>query len=75
MSSYLNWEPVDRPKGTLPDELKFALRKRFREPVDTTMHNSSVPYLEGLRDAGVKGAQALLDAIEKHGEVTVKEEY
>ncbi len=76
MSSSLCWEPV---KGianrTLPTALKFALRKRFGEPVRVVVSNSTVPYLEGLRDAGVEGAEKLIDLIEKHGEINLNEEY
>jgi hypothetical protein len=75
VSSNLVWEPYNRKTTTLDDALKFALRKRCGGMVDTVMHGRDVPYLEGLRDAGVKGAAELIAAIEKHDDVVVREEY
>ena len=75
MSSNLVWQPVKANYKNLPDELKFAMRKRFDGHVKTTMDESDAGYLQGLRDAGVKGAQELLDAIAKYGEIEVKEVY
>lgn len=74
MSSTLTWEPAHRKRHNLPLELKLALQKKFGGTVsDRDMGADYVAYLEGLRDAGVTGAQALIDAIEKHDIVTVTE--
>ena len=75
MSSNLEWFPLDMKGKGLPDALKFALRKRFEEPVDMVMDETYVSYLHGLIDAGVDGASSLLEAIEKHGAVRVQEVY
>lgn len=55
----------------LPDALKYALRKRRNSPC--TMYISDIPYLQGLADAGVDGAQQLIELIERHEEVEVFE--
>lgn len=75
MSMSLGWEPV-RPSRLkfLDDALKFAIRKRYGGTVDTVMTSEDVPYLEGLRDAGVKDAKTLIEAIEKYGSIYVREE-
>ena len=75
MTMSLGWEPV-RPSKLkyLDDALKFALRKRHGGHVDTVMTAADISYLQGLRDAGVKDADTLIEAIEKHGEVAVREE-
>ena len=75
MSSNLVWEPADRKNHSLPYELKFAMRKHYGEPIDKILTDLEAPYLEGLRDAGISGAQILLDAIEKHDKIHVREEY
>lgn len=76
MSSNLTARPTN-PRGglSLSTELKFALRKRLSEPVDNIIDFEIIPYLEGLCDAGVKDAGELVAYIEKHGEVSVKEEF
>lgn len=74
MSSHLTWEPGERKKELLPDELKFVLQKRFGYPVSRDFDNSDYWYLRGIEDAGVKGADDLLDAIGRHGTVHVQEE-
>lgn len=75
MSSSLVWEPVNRKTKFLEDSVKFALRKKYGDPVDAVLSGDDVPYLQGLRDAGIKGIDALLEAIEKHHEIEVKEVY
>lgn len=74
MSSTLVWHPVTNTKP-LDDVLKFALRKRYRECVDTSMDSGDIPYLTGLLHAGIRDAETLIDAIKKHTEIIVKEEY
>ena len=74
MSSSLYWEPVNKENKYFPDELKYALRKRFGSLIERVALNyDDVSYLEGLRDAGVKGAEELISAIEKHDEVVIWE--
>ncbi len=75
MSMNLYWEPTERAKERLPEELKFALRKRGGgQCVYETMTESEVGYLRGLYDAGIESAMDLIDAIAKHGSITVSEE-
>ena len=76
MSSNLYWEPADRGKNKcLGTALKGALQKRFGYPVRVTLDERNVPYLEGLVDADIKDAQGLIDAIEKHGRIDLREEF
>ena len=58
MSSTLMWQPVDMNKKALSDELKHALQKRdeFNGP-EGRMDESSISYLKGLRDAGIKESE------------------
>lgn len=73
MSSTLKWRPLGGGKA-LPTALKFALDKRgWSYPV--TIGDGELSYLQGLCDAGVEGAETLLAAIEKHGEVELTKEY
>jgi hypothetical protein len=77
MSSTLVWEPVIKERNhALSNELKFLLRKTTgRDPVSEFFCNDDINYLNGLKDAGVKGAQELITAIEKHGEIKVYEDF
>ena len=74
MSSTLYWEPANRKMKDLPDALKYVLQKKFSgSGIDTIMCDGDVPYLNGLKDAGVKGAEELIEAIEKYHEVRIAE--
>jgi len=73
MSGTLMWKPVVRDGSSLPVALKWALQKRSAYCRNWTMKD--IPYLEGLVDGQVEGAQELLAAIEKHGEVITWIEY
>ena len=75
MTSSLHWEPRYRKTKDLSDELKFALRKQYGEPVDTLMDVGDINYLLGLDHAGIKDATFLIEAINKHQEIEVKEIY
>ena len=78
MSTRLYWRPVpkDPPPYDVPADVENALRRRYwetdfstprYEPVD--LDKSDVSWLEGLRDAGLRGANELIDAIRKHGTI------
>ena len=77
MTSSLYWKPVDDYSEYFPDELKYVLRTRFDcGHIDATqMNESDIPYLEGLRDGGIKGAAELIKAIKEHGTVVIEERY
>lgn len=82
MSSSLMWRPAHPVEsGTLPRELKYPLSRRLWDTDGSTGHGDAVvdaghiPYLEGLRDAGVKGADELIKLIETHGAVIVWHEH
>lgn len=79
MSSNLTAEPVERKKLDLGTALKFALRKRFGEPVNVTFSRNNQEYLAGLLDAGSEDLCSdvvrLLAYIDKHDVVNIREEY
>lgn len=81
MSSSLRWEPVERDaKPAGGSDLKFALRKRFGEPVDIILNGRAIPWLEGVRDAATSkdlatDAGRLIGLIEKHGSIRVFESW
>lgn len=80
MSATLMWEPKKRKAQSLPDALKFILRDSLGAGMGwqggrITFNHSNDAYLRGLRDAGIEGAQELLDAIEQHEEVELWLEY
>ena len=74
MSTNLYWEPVKHNAHPLSDKLKYALRNRSPILDNARMDSNDIPYLNGLSDAGIKDAQDLIDAINKHHEIIVWEE-
>ena len=76
MSSTLSWEPTKRDKETLSDELKFALRKAFDDPVDITLFAySHREMLQGMYYSGITDAKKLITAMDQHKSIRVKEEW
>jgi len=75
MSSTLYWAPV-KPKNMegLDTKLKWILQKKYDCPVCTELSDHDIPYLQGLADSGIDGAQKLIDAIEKYGRIELIEE-
>lgn len=62
-------------KTRLSDKLKFVLQKRFNIGKGFSLTHDDCAYLSGLRDAGVDDAQVIIEAINKHGCVSIKEEF
>ena len=76
MSTNLYWEPKDRKKHNAGKDsaLKWALQKRFGYPITKTFNEYDCSYLQCLADAGIDGAQDLIDSIEKYETIEVFEE-
>ncbi len=73
--SKLMWEPMQRAKKSLPDELKQIFRNRYQEsPIDRILTTDDITYLRALIDARIKGAEELLHAMREHGEIHICEE-
>lgn len=64
MSTTLKWRPIKGGRS-----LPYALKRVLADQTLGVWKYSSIEYLRGLRDAKVEGAQELIDALEKHGEV------
>ena len=76
MSSNLIWRrAVIDSDGDLSTKMKFLLRKRFGETINTVVCHDDMDYFIGLRDAGIKEAQEIIDAINEHNEILLKEEF
>lgn len=71
MSSDLTWSTPNKVKG-LSDELKYALRKIYGEPVNVTLDESNLPE---LRSAALfeKSLNKAIKLIEKHDTVLFEE--
>ena len=81
MSSTLMWRPAITDAKALPSELKRVISRKLWD-TDGTCGGGEVlvdigliPYLEGLRDSGVKGAVELIRLIEHHGAVLLWHEH
>ena len=76
MSSTLGWIPK-KPKDFkwLNDDIKYVMRKRYGDPIHTVIDSSQLDYLRGLRDSGFNEAEKLINAIDKYGEIEIKEEF
>lgn len=76
MSSNLRAEPINRKKKEFGVELKFALRKRFGEPINTVLSKDrDIDYLLGLEHAGIKEAHELIEYLIANEQIRIKEEY
>jgi hypothetical protein len=78
VSSSLFWKPViPQRENTLPDNLKYILGKKYWNHDGTltspplVLDEDNLEYLSGLVDAGVEGAEELVEAIRKHGRVEI----
>jgi len=77
MSTNAYWRPVVPKKGhDLSDDIKRKIARRYMEhdgslSGSARLDSSALGWLEGLRDANVKDADSLIQAIEKHGEIEV----
>jgi len=79
MSSTLKWRPANAPSKSLPSDLKHPLSCRLWEGStgsgEKEMDLQDIEYLEGLRDAGVKGAKELIEHIVLHGTIVLWHEH
>lgn len=74
MSSSLYWRPVpkDPARCDVPEDVEGAVRRRYWENEGTPRHepaeldSHAILWLEGLRDAGLDGANELIAAIIEH---------
>ena len=76
MSTDLYWRPVattKKPVGGYDTKLKSALLQRYGFLVSgpVILDDASIPYLDGLRDAGISDAAVLIALIGKHGEIEI----
>ena len=73
MGQNLYWIPEVKPQGHyLPDALKSILRKEYDlHGAGTIFGQGEVGFFQGLKAAGVEGAEDLIAAITQHGEVRV----
>ena len=71
MSSTLEYEPKPAPRKSLSYEMKCAILNRYDNfgSGGIEISDDSVEFLNGLVCAGLKEAQCLIDAINKHGAV------
>jgi hypothetical protein len=75
------WRPPSSLNGTLPRDLKRVISRRLWGTDGTcgdgeaTMDLNDIQYLEGLKDAGISGAQELIDLIKTHGTVILWHEH
>lgn len=75
MSTNIHWEPADRKKNRVGDlQLKSVLRKRYGLHERQIISGEDLYYLHGLRDAGVVGAEELIEAIGKYGRIVISDE-
>lgn len=59
----------------LTSQIKYIFQGKYGSPIKKTLSESDCDYLNGLKDAGVDGAETLIELIDKFGEVEIMEEY
>lgn len=76
MSSNLYYQPRLAGEKILPTELKLILRNSTHtDGVPGAVDEYNIGYFRGLADAGVKGADKLVEAYDKYGELSLREEF
>lgn len=75
MSSNLYWEPAERKQHPLDTSLKMILRKMYGDLQGVELDEADLSSLRALVAADVSGAAILIEAIEKHGTVVLREVY
>lgn len=76
MSSNLYWEFVDPPKNhILPDELKHKLRELKNLENGVLINELDRDWLEALFSCGIKGANEVLNLIDKFGSIKLVERW
>ena len=76
MSTDLYWRPVSKDANILESHLKIVLRN---SGITSGIHpvkvgREKIDYLHGLKDAGIEGAEELIEIINKYGEVEIFED-
>ena len=69
MSETLCWRPMRSDRNTLPSHVARVLKNKYEGLDNVIIQYGEIPYLEGLRDAGLDGAQELIDAVNDHGPI------
>ncbi len=72
MSSSLGYRTIE-PIETFSVELKWALRKKYENPVRTNLTILDIPYFEGLADAGIEDARKIIKLLEHHDMIEIFE--
>lgn len=77
MSATLYMQPRQTGEKALPDELRHILMKPGNKFGDlpVIVDDYSLDYFQALADADIKGAQKVVDAINKYGELEIRAEY
>lgn len=70
MSAKLHYRPLNKYIRIDGIELKNILEKRYKLPHKFS-YDLDYNYLLGLADAGVEGANYLIEAVQKHGCIEV----
>lgn len=76
MVACIYWKPVKSGKCVGDTKLRDCLDKQYElRHSNKELDDTDIKYLSGLADAGVDGAEELIDAIEKHDIIEVSIEY
>lgn len=70
MSQDLYYRPISKKSISVGDfQLRNIIEKKFG--YRAVISYISIPYLEALQDAGIEGADELIEAIRKHDEIEI----
>lgn len=73
MTCSLCWKPVSTERDYISSyQLRDILEKKYGYP--SNLDHSDISYLEALEDAGVDGADELIEAIRKHDVIQIFKE-
>lgn len=69
MSTSAYWKPVAENSDSFTNEMKHALERGYGSHF--TLDAKDLSWLEGVRDAGVKGAEDVIEAVLKYESIEV----
>ena len=70
MQQQLRWEPTHAGVISLSPEMLAVVKKRLlTRDYEVSLTEKDLPYLEGVADAGIEDAAALIVAVKEHKEI------
>lgn len=71
MATQIYWRPICDNDEALPKQLKYILLEE--DMMDNPLTIKDIGFLKGLKAAGIEGAETLIEAIQRFGQIQLYE--